>query len=221
VKLLSVNVSLPKEVVYEGEVVHTGIFKEPVAGPVQARFAGLEGDGQGDTQNHGGSFKTVYAYPFEHYPHWEGILKRRPLPYGQFGENLTTEGLLEDQAHIGALYRVGTCLLQVTQPRKPCFKLGLRVGMAKFVRIFWHSGRMGIYMRVAEEGALSAGDPIELVEDAPENPTVRRLWELAYFEEECTAEAQQALRLPHLSPEWRRPLTQRLRKAGIAIAAGR
>lgn len=215
-QLLSVNLSLPKEVVHEGETLRTGIFKEPAAGPVQVRFAGLEGDGQGDTENHGGAFKTVYTYPWEHYPYWEGILKRGPLPHGQLGENLTTEGLLEDQVHIGALYRMGTSLLQVTQPRKPCFKLGLRMGMARFVEVFWKSGLTGIYMRVAEEGLVQAGDPISLVENAPENPTVRRLWQLAYFEEECFEECLLALRLPHLSPEWRRPLTQRLRKAGIA-----
>lgn len=220
-ELLSVNVSLPKEVEYEGRAVYTGIFKEPVAGPVQVRFGCLEGDGQADLENHGGQFKTVYAYPYEHYAHWEGILKRGPLPHGQLGENLTVEGMLEDQIHIGALYRVGTSLLQVTQPRKPCFKLGIRVGMTKVVAIFWNSGRTGIYLRVVEEGVLQAGDSIALIEDAPENPTVRRLWQLAYFEEACFEECLLALRLPHLSPEWRHPLTQRLRKAGISIAEGR
>lgn len=216
-QLRSVNVSLPKEVVYEGRTLSTGIFKEPVAGPVRVRTGGLEGDGQADLENHGGLFKTVYAYPWKHYPHWEGILKRGPLHYGQLGENLTVEGMLEDQVHVGALYRMGTSLLQVTQPRKPCFKLGIRVGMAKFVKIFWNSGRTGIYLRVVEEGLVQAGDPIALVEDAPENPTVRRLWQLAYFEEEAFAETQQALRLPHLSPEWRQPLALRLRKAGIPL----
>lgn len=216
-QLRSVNVSLPQKVVHEGEAVLTGIFKEPVAGPVQVRFGGLEGDGQADLENHGGQLKTVYAYPWEHYAHWEGILKRGPLPCGQFGENLTVEGMLEDQVHIGTLYRMGTSLLQVTQPRKPCFKLGIRVGMAKFVKIFWNSGRTGIYLQVVEEGTVQAGDPIALVEDAPENPTVQRLWQLAYFEEEHFEECLAALRLPHLSPEWRRPLTQRLRKAGIPL----
>ncbi len=216
-RLRSANLSLPKEVEHEGERVRTGIFKEPAAGPVQVRVAGLDGDGQADTENHGGPFKTVYAYPWEHYPHWEGILKRGPLPHGHLGENLTTEGLLEDQVHIGALYRMGTSLLQVTQPRKPCFKLGLRVGMNKFVKIFWNSGRTGIYLRVAEEGVIQPGDAIELVEDAPQNPTVRRLWQLAYFEEECFEECLLALRLPHLSPEWRRPLALRLLKAGIPL----
>lgn len=216
-QLRSVNVSLPKEVIYEGEALRTGIFKEPVAGPVQMRTGGLEGDGQADLENHGGLCKTVYAYPWEHYPHWEGILKRGPLPYGQLGENLTVEGMLEDQVHVGALYRMGTSLLQVTQPRKPCFKLGIRVGTAKFVKIFWNSGRTGIYMRVVEEGLVQAGDPIALIEDAPENPTVRRLWQLAYFEEEAFEECLLALHLPHLSPEWRQPLVLRLRKAGIPV----
>jgi MOSC domain-containing protein YiiM len=216
-KLRSVNLSLPKEVLHEGRTVRTGIFKEPVPGPVPVRFGGLEGDGQADLENHGGPFKTVYAYPFEHYAHWEGILRRGPLPCGQFGENLTVEGLREDQARIGAVYQMGSALLQVTQPRKPCFKLGIRVGMDKFVQLFWHSGRTGIYLRVAAEGTVQAGDPIELVEEAPQNPTVQRLWQLAYFEEEAFAEAQRALRLPHLSPEWRRPLVQRLRKAGIPL----
>lgn len=216
-QLLSVNVSLPKEVVYEGRALSTGIFKEPATGPVRVRFAGLQGDGQADLENHGGPCKTVYAYPHEHYAHWEGLLKRGPLPFGQLGENLTVEGLLEDQVHIGALYRVGTSLLQVTQPRKPCFKLGIRVGMNKFVKIFWNSGRTGIYLRVVEEGVLQAGDSIELVEDAPENLTVRRLWQLAYFEAESFEDCLLALRLPHLSPEWRRPLTLRLIKAGIPL----
>lgn len=216
-RLRAVSVSLPREVMHEGRTVHTGIFKEPVAGPVQVRFAGLEGDGQADPENHGGLCKTVYAYPCEHYAHWEDILKRRPLPCGQFGENLTTEGLLEDQVHIGGLYRAGTALLQVTQPRKPCFKLGIRVGMSKFPAIFFQSGRLGIYLRVVEEGRVQEGDSIALVDDAPENLTVRRLWQLAYFEEEGFEECLLALRLPHLSPEWRQPLATRLLSAGFPL----
>lgn len=213
----SVNVSLPRTVIHDHRAVTTGIFKEPVPGRVRVHRRGLEGDGQADLENHGGDRKTVYAYPFEHYAHWAGVLKRQDFQYGQFGENLTVEGLLEDQVRIGDVFRAGTCLLQVAQPRKPCFKLGIRMDSPKFVQLFMNSGRVGFYMRVVQEGELGAGDRLELVEPGPFPLSVRRLWQLAYFEEEGFDEARQALRFPHLSPEWRRPLALRLKKAGIPL----
>jgi len=130
-KLLSVNVSQPKEVEHNGKTVTTGIFKEPVTGRVIVRKLNLDGDGQADLKHHGGEHKAVYAYPFEHYAFWRGELDRDDLTPGQFGENFTVEGMLEDEVHIGDVFRVGKALVQVTQPRVPCSKIGLKMVIAR------------------------------------------------------------------------------------------
>lgn len=201
-KLLSINVSLPREVDYRGERVHTGIFKEPVQGRVQLHRLNLEGDGQGDLRVHGGADKAVYVYTMEYYDHWKKVLGRE-FPYGQFGENFTVEGMPDDAVHIGDVFRVGDALVEVTQPRVPCFKLALKMGMDDFPKMFLASGRLGFYLRVLEEGGVEAGDIIERVRTGPEKMTVQEIARLLYFDRGNTAGARRALRIPALSAAWR------------------
>jgi MOSC domain-containing protein YiiM len=166
-RVVSVNVGLPRQVVFRGETVTTGIFKKPVAGRVRAAGVNLEGDGQADRTVHGGPDKAVYAYPAEHYPYWQEELGR-DLPWGAFGENLTVEGMpLENEAGIGDRLRIGSAELVVTQPRLPCFKLGIRFDDEAMVRRFVAAGRTGYYLRIATEGYLATGDRIELVSRHP------------------------------------------------------
>ncbi|HSS44574.1 MAG TPA: MOSC domain-containing protein [Thermoanaerobaculia bacterium] len=179
-RLLSVNLAVPRTFESRGRVVPTGIFKEPAAGRVQLRELSLEGDVQADRRYHGGAEKAVYLYPSEHYPHWKGFLGR-DLSAGFFGENFTTEGLYEDTVHLGDTFRVGTALVQVTRPRSPCFKLGLKVGSARFIKSFLESRRLGFYLRVLQEGAVGAGDPIERITVDPARITVADDIERLYF----------------------------------------
>ena len=214
-KLISVNVSKPKSVTWQGRRVRTGIFKEPVAGRVRVERLNLEGDGQADLRVHGGEDKAVYAYPVEHYGPWRAELERESLPFGQFGENLTVEGLLEDQVRIGDIYRVGTALWQVSQPRTPCFKLGIRMGSDAFPQRFLESGRSGFYLRVVEEGELEAGDPIRLKSREAIGLTVWDVCRLLYFEPADIPGMRHAAELPALSPGWRRQFRQRLSQLGF------
>src|SRR5438093_950138 len=151
-RVVSVNVSLPKTVEWRGRKVTTAIFKEPVEGRIRIRRTGLVGDRQADPSVHGGPTKAVYAYPSEHYPLWRRELGRADLPWGSFGENLTTEGLDERTLRVGDRLRVGSAVLEVTQPRMPCYKLGIRFGRLDMVRRFLASGRSGFYLAVHEEG---------------------------------------------------------------------
>jgi MOSC domain-containing protein YiiM len=159
--VLSVNVALPRVVTWNEREVVTGIFKRPVAGRITVRELGLEGDGQADLTVHGGVRKAVYAYPSEHYGYWQHELKRN-LTWGMFGENLTTVGLLEDSIRIGDRFRVGSAKLEVTQPRFPCYKLGIKFGSMEMTQRFQSSGRSGFYLAVRSEGEIAAGDPITL-----------------------------------------------------------
>lgn len=163
-KIISLNVGLPRVVIDRGREVTTGIFKSPVAGPLILRCTNLDGDRQADLSVHGGANKAVYAYPFEHYDYWRNELPGVELTWGNFGENLTTEGLLESEARIGDQFRIGGALVKVTQPRLPCFKLGIRFGRDDMVKRFLASGRSGIYFAVLEEGVVNAGDAIELLQ---------------------------------------------------------
>jgi MOSC domain-containing protein YiiM len=211
-KVISVNVSLPRPVEFRGQAVSTSIFKEPVARRVFLRRLSLEGDWQADLRYHGGPNKAVYAYPFEHYAWWSQELGRADLGPGQFGENLTVEGLTEDGAHLGDVLRVGDALVQVTQPRMPCFKLGIKMDDPAFPKRFLASGRTGFYLRVLEEGELGAGDPVEVVEKS-DSITVRELWHLVLVDKGNIEGARLALRCPTLAPEWREPLEERLSQA--------
>ncbi|HEU4933737.1 MAG TPA: MOSC domain-containing protein [Pyrinomonadaceae bacterium] len=157
-KIISVNVGLPRLVLRNDEPVSTGIFKEPVAGRVMMRTLNLDGDRQADLSVHGGTQKAVYVYPSEHYDFWKHELPNMDLPWGMFGENLTTTGLFETETNIGDKFRVGSAEVMVTQPRMPCFKLGIRFGRADIIKRFLFSERTGFYLSVLQEGEVGAGD---------------------------------------------------------------
>jgi len=176
VRLLSVNVGLPKTVTLMRRAVSTAFFKEPVPGVIPLSNLGLRGDGQADPKVHGGPAKAVYLYPFEHYAHWSAVLGRTDLTPGAFGENFTTEGLLETDVRIGDVFAVGSATLQVTKPRRPCAKLGLRMGSMNFVRVFAAGGRPGFYLSVVEEGSVGAGDAITRITTDPSRPTVAEVF---------------------------------------------
>jgi MOSC domain-containing protein YiiM len=214
-KLLSVNVSLPKKVPHGRKMVSTGIFKEPIAGRVMLRASNLDGDGQADLENHGGIDRAAYAYSIENYDHWRQELGRNEFAFGQFGENFTVEGMMEDDVHIGDVFRVGDALIEVSQPRPPCFKLGIKMDMAGFPKLFLECGRVGFYLRVLEEGEVGAGDVFELVESDPEQVSVREMSHLLFFEQENLEGAKRALRVTALSPGWRDSFEERLSKAGV------
>jgi len=160
-KIVAVSVGRPREVEWDGEKVLTSIFKAPVAGRLRVGRFNIEGDEQSDLEVHGGNDKAVYAYPSEHYAFWREQLPGVALPWGAFGENLTTEGLLEDRVQIGDRYRIGSAEFLVTQPRMPCYKLALRFGRTDMVKRFMTSGRSGFYFAVLKEGEIGAGDAIE------------------------------------------------------------
>jgi ferredoxin-NADP reductase/MOSC domain-containing protein YiiM len=178
-KVLSVNVGLPREVQWKGKVVSTGIFKEPVSGRIKLRTLNFDGDRQADLSAHGGPNKAAYAYPVEHYAYWQRELPDMKLPWGIFGENLTTEGLPDDTLKLGARLRVGSAEVAVTQPRLPCYKLGLRFGRDDMVKRLLASRRQGVYFKVITEGEVAAGDPIvvlDLAEDSVPLSEVTRLY---------------------------------------------
>ena len=202
-KLLSVNVAQPKEVSHNGKRIKTGIFKEPVAGQTMMRRLNLDGDGQGDLRVHGGIHKAVYVYPVEHYDYWKRELGRDNLTYGQFGENLTVEGLLEEAVHIGDIFRIGEALVEVSQPRVPCFKLGIKMGNPQIVKPFLASKRVGFYVRVLEEGEVGAGDAIERAKVGEGQMTVKEIVHLRHFDSTNTEAAEKAANLPALTPSWR------------------
>src|ERR1051325_3162791 len=163
-EIISVNVGLPRLVLRNGEPVSTGIFKEPVAGRIRLRTLNLDGDRQADLSVHGGPQKAVYLYPSEHYEFWRRELPDMELPWGMFGENFTTTGFQETETNVGDRFRVGSAELMVTQPRMPCFKLGIRFGRTDIIRRFLASERSGFYLSVAKEGEVGVGDEFELIE---------------------------------------------------------
>lgn len=166
--ILSVNVGLPRLVRVAGGEVLTGIFKEPVEGPVMLRRLNLDGDRQADLEVHGGKNKAIYAYPSEHYVFWGREFPDMELPWGMFGENLTTRGLTEENVSIGDYFRIGGAVVAVSQPRTPCYKLGIRFGHPDMVKRFFLSGLSGVYFSVIEEGLVKPGDTIGVVRRAPE-----------------------------------------------------
>lgn len=211
-KLLSVNVSLPREIEHEGKRLTTGIFKRPVEGRVRIERMNLEGDGQGDPTVHGGIHKAVYAYPVEHYVHWSKELGREDFVHGQCGENLTVEGPTEANVYVGDLFQVGEAVLEVTQPRAPCFKLGIRMGLATFPRLFLRSGRSGFYLRVVEEGEVAAGDRIARVHRDPYGMSIQAIHRLLHADTNDRDGAKRALRIEALAPGLRATLEKRLRE---------
>lgn len=208
-RVVSLNVGMPQEVEWHGTKVLTGIFKQPVKDKVVLRKLNFDGDAQADLRVHGGPDKAVYAYPLEHYSDWEARLGRRLLP-GAFGENLTTEGLIEDQVHIGSEYRIGTARLVVTQPRLPCYKLGIRFGDPKIIKEFLQAGRPGIYFAVLEEGQIMPGDRMELVHSDERLVSVSDMLELMLSDNSNTKALRRILAIPALAAVWREEFQARL-----------
>jgi MOSC domain-containing protein YiiM len=207
--IISLNVGRPREVTWRGRTVTTSIWKEPVEGPVQVRSVNLEGDAQSDLSVHGGPDKAVYAYPAEHYDYWQGELGVA-LPWGAFGENLTTAGVLEPDIAIGDRVRVGTIELMVTQPRLPCFKLGIRFGRDDMVKRFLHSGRSGFYFAVVREGEVTAGDRVEVAARDARGVTVSDLIALETAEAPDQRLLRRALEVPALPESWKRHFRKRM-----------
>ncbi len=202
-KLVSVNVGLPREVIWKGKTVTTGIFKEPVEGRVKVRFLNLDEDRQADLTVHGGADKAIYVYPVEHYEYWRGELPEMELPWGMFGENLTTVGLLEDRVNIGDRFRIGTAEVMVTQPRMPCYKLGIKFGRANIVKQFLDSRLTGFYFSVLQEGEVGVGDVMELISRDENNVTVADITRLYVRQSDDLQMLYRAVQVKALPDSWR------------------
>lgn len=200
---------MPREVEWQGTTVWTGIFKESVASAVALRALNFDGDGQADLTVHGGRDKAVYAYPSEHYADWEARLGRN-LPPGAFGENLTTEGLVENRVHIGDEFRVGTARLVVTQPRMPCYKLGIRFGDSGMVKTFLKAGWPGIYFAVVQEGVVGPGDSVEQVHMDERRITVSDMFSLMFDRNAAPGDLRRLIEVPALAEVWREEFKSRL-----------
>ena len=209
-RLLSVNVGLPREVEWQGAAVRTSIFKAPVLGRVRVTRLNVEGDEQADPSVHGGPEKAVYVYPAEHYAFWQEQLPGLDLPWGAFGENFTTEGLTEGAFCIGDRLRVGSAEFVVTQPRMPCFKLGIRFGRADMVKRFFRSGRTGFYLAVAREGHVVASDFIELLSRGEQAVSVADVVSLYTADAANQDLLRRASELPVLPQGWRDYFRKRL-----------
>lgn len=205
-KLISVNCGLPREVAWNGTTVTTSIYKEPARGRVALRTLNLEGDRQSDLSVHGGKDKAVYFYPIAHYDYWKKELPDRALPMGAFGENFTFDGPLEDTVHIGDRFAMGTAEVVVTQPRLPCFKLGIRFESSEMVRRFLHSGRSGFYAAVTREGEVGTGDAVTMVSHDPQSVPVSAISHLYYarqYEREEVELIHRALAVEALPESWK------------------
>ena len=200
--LLSVNVGLPRDVPWQGKTVHTGIWKEPVAGPAMVRRLNIDGDGQGDTAGHGGEQRAVLVYQIQSYRYWQRQLGRDDFSYGQFGENLTVDGLADDEVCIGDRYRIGEAEFEVTQPRVTCYRVGLRMDEPEMPALLVSHHRPGFYMRVITEGRVQADDPIVRTRTGPGALSVADTDALLYLPGKDRAKLRAALQIPALSPGW-------------------
>jgi MOSC domain-containing protein YiiM len=208
--VISVNVGRPQEHEWRGLRVKTAIFKSAVEGPVVVRNLNLEGDEQGDLTVHGGVDKAVYAYPHEHYAYWQSQLPNYPLTLGNFGENLTVEGLSEEAIHVGNQLQIGTALFTVTQPRSPCYKLGIRFNREDMTRRFYESRRFGFYLRVLREGTVQAGEAVTVVREDPNLVSVADVIRLFTGDSRDKALLGRALKLSTLPQGWRDALRERV-----------
>jgi len=210
-RLISVNVGLPREVSWQGGTVTTGIFKQPVAGRVRVRQLNLDGDRQADLDVHGGPSKAVYVYPSEHYPYWRDKFPDIEMPWGMFGENFTLEGLLEDQVNIGDRLRIGRAEFMVTEPRMPCYKLGIKFGRKDIIPRFLKSRRSGFYLAVLEEGEVGAGDAVRRVSKAERSVTVTDI--VRIYDDRRNRDLDlihRAIETPALPDDWRDYLSRLL-----------
>jgi len=212
-KLVSLNVGLPRDLPWHGRIVTTGIYKQPIQGRIALRTLNLDGDLQADLTVHGGAQKAVYCYPVPHYDYWKKELPERELPMAIFGENFTTEGLLENSVHLGDEFLIGSAQVVVTQPRLPCYKLGLRFGSDDMVKRFLASGRTGFYFAVTREGEVGAGDEIKQIASDPNAVPVSeitRLYITKRLDDEDVASLRRALQVAALPESWKDYFRERL-----------
>ena len=220
--LLSVNVGMPKNVPWQGKTVYTGVWKAPVAGPQMVRRLDIDGDGQGDLQGHGGEQRAVLVYQVDSYEHWKRHFGRDDLSYGQFGENLTVDGLPDDEVCIGDRYRIGEAEFEVTQPRVTCYRVGMRFGQPELPALLVSHHRPGFYMRVITEGHIRAGDPVVKTRTGPGALSVADTDALLYLPGRDQAKLRLAVQIPALSPGWQgsfRDLLSAADKSGTAASA--
>ncbi len=212
-KLLSVNVGLPREVMWHGQSVTTGIFKEPVEGRISLRTLNLDGDRQADLSVHGGKYKAVYCYPLTHYDYWREELAGKELPMGMFGENFTLDDFSEESIYLGDRYSIGSAEVVVTQPRLPCYKLGIRFEDNDMVKRFLASRRTGFYVAVTREGEVGAGDEMTIVHRDPNGVPVSEIMRL-YAEKNYSGAnvgaVQRALVVEALPESWKEYFRERL-----------
>ena len=217
-KVVSLNVGLPRDVLWHGRTVTTGIYKEPIKGRVALRTLNLVGDRQADLTAHGGAQKAVYCYPIAHYEYWKRELPGRDLPVAIFGENFTTDGLLENSVHLGDQFLIGSAQVVVTQPRLPCYKLGVRFGSDDMVKRFLASGRTGFYLAVTREGEVGAGDEIKQITRDPNAVPVSeitRLYITKRFNDEDVASLRRALQVAALPESWKGYFRERLARTKV------
>lgn len=216
-KILSINCGLPRRVLWHGRTVTTSIYKEPVDGRVALRRLNLDGDRQSDLSVHGGKDKAVYCYPIEHYAYWQAELGGRSLPMGAFGENFTVEGFIEDSVFIGDRFSVGSAEVVVTQPRLPCYKLGIRFEADEMVKRFLDSRRTGFYVAVTREGEVGAGDamiPVSSPRESVPVSEITRLHLLVKYSAEDARQAQRAIAAEALPDSWKDYFRERLERMG-------
>ena len=218
-KLISVNVGLPREIDVNGKTVRTSIWKNPVQGRVHVSTLNLDGDQQSDLTVHGGVDKAVYLYPSEHYAYWRGELPEAELPWGAFGENFSTKGILEDQIRIGDRLRVGSAEFIVTQPRMPCYKLGIRFNRRDIVKRFLASKRTGFYLAVLREGELGEGDEIDFIAKQETGVTITEIVNLYSTDAHNQELLGRAIEVPALSQSWKDYLRKRLWNADASGSA--
>jgi ferredoxin-NADP reductase/MOSC domain-containing protein YiiM len=215
-RLLSVNVGLPRDIEWKGRIVHTGIWKIPVHGLCRVGRLNLEGDGQGDLGGHGGEQRAAFVYQIESYRYWQEQLNRTDFVHGQFGENLTIEGLPDDAVCVGDRFQIGSALFEVTQPRVTCYRVGIRTNEPRMPALLTSSGRPGFYFRVLREGMVGAGDEIVKMGEANERMTVAEINALLYSPNHARDRLERALRIEALSPGWRASFEALLQTAGAS-----
>ena len=215
-KLVSLNVARPRLIVYQGKTINTGIFKEPVAGPVQMRTLNLDGDRQADLTVHGGPLKAVYGYPSEHYPFWRRELPGVNLPWGMFGENFTTSGLAEDELHVGDRFQIGSAIVMVRQPRMPCYKLAAKFRRDDMLERFLVSGRSGFYFSVEQEGSVAVDDEFQLLKRNDPGITIAEMNRIIARDRYNQDLLHKAIATAPLPEHWREYFSERLDRPVVA-----
>jgi MOSC domain-containing protein YiiM len=211
-RILSVNVSLPREIDHKGQIISTGIFKEPIEGRIKLRTLNLDGDRQADLSVHGGPDKAVYTYSVEHYEYWRGVFPDLEMPNGMFGENLTVEGLVESEINVGDVFRIGSAIVTATQPRMPCYKLGIKFGRMDVIKKFLASGRSGIYFKVSKEGQVSTGDSICQITKDLNQITISDIVRLYTIERENLQTMRRAVKVDALPKGWKRYFLEQIQR---------